>query len=552
MSLFTRYARRVFTGMAQAVCQWVGDGPRLASPRLGVQLLEARDCPAAYYWSPINGLGTGQPDNWLMGQGLPALRHTYPPNGDDHLYFGPGWSGGNSDAYLRPSEGAVPLEFPPPVTELNFAGVHLLVGYTYRVTNQTGDLLVGTFNMHGGSLRQADSELMDRTDPPAEWPIDWVEGPGVTALTVDSTFYWTGGTINDGDLAGELNLAPGATGLAEPSEASPINWTVELGSRITLMSDNSTQSGSTLQSFEGIYNLKNGANFVITDRSSMHIKAPVPKPTHTDARVLFNADPVTHTVQSTGMIEAEGGELIIECDQQPRTSSLPALVQFKAAVPKLLNTNGTVKIRDNSVVQFTPSEGDGDGGGIRHDGFSGPVTQIEAGCKVIGEQKTNVRIDCGSLELTALLNEQFEPVAVQPQIVISAPNADRALDVVSKLGRPEGRTVTVGLKVEGVFGAAGELQFWADRTRGDADLITVTKRVIWDGAEIDAQWFASAGSSATAPTEWDLIRVTSQAVGDKIEIDGLPVFDPPSPAADFVPTLFLSSNEKKLGMERKP
>jgi putative sterol carrier protein len=355
--------------------------------------------PAAYYWSPTNGLGTGQPENWLTGPGIPHATHTYPPNGDDHLYFGPGWSGGNSDAYIRPSEGGVPLEFPPPVTELNFAGVHLLVGYTQRVTNQTGDLLVGTFNMHGGSLRQADSELMDRTDPPAEWPIDWEEGPGVTALTVRDWFSWTAGTINDGDLAGELNLAPGATGQAEPLDGG----TVGLGSTLTLQGDEPTETGSTLSMIGGTFEVRNASSIVAAAFSTLLLQ-PNKKPTDPPTAIhKITVDDKDFTPKANGVIDIKPKSLAIVAPTVAVDGQ--AVLELKGEEAKFTN-NGTTKIKQQTELKFTDLKEPQD---CYYQNDKDAVTDLEGGSSITSNKKTAVDIVKGELKIThSVLNGEVK------------------------------------------------------------------------------------------------------------------------------------------------
>ena len=528
--------------------------------RLNLEGLEAREVPAAYFWCPSanSDLLSTTASNWLMGPGTPAAPHTTAPGWQDDLYF----QGDVTQAWCTPETGT-----PTNPYGVAFNGIHLLFGdppepepgppgspppppdpaegYWGTVT-LADSFAVRNLEIDCGYVRQADPTTLSLS-------ADAHAG----TLTVQSALDWTGGTLNSNTVAGFIDLAPGSISTAEPSFTNPdINGTVYLGSTLTLKAPDPNDPLPNLDSvfdhYEGTYEIKNVANFVVEDHSRLQIKAPVPKPTHTSARVIYNADPYTHVAETKGIVEIEGGTVEIECEEQPRTTNLPARVQFKAKKPKIVNESGLLIIRDKSEVIFTPNEGDGDGAGIRHTGFLDPTTRIEAGSKVKCEQKTNVRIDAGALELTALNDEAGVPVLNQPEVVISAPDAEFALDIWSELRRAEGRTVTLTLNVDGVFRAFGRLGFWADRTRADSDQIVVKKEtVLDDDTWIDAEWFTSNGVSVSAPAKWVLVKVTSQLPGEKIITPGLPKIDGPVQGADFVPTLYLSGGDRELGMERK-
>jgi hypothetical protein len=504
--------------------------PQRTGVRLILEALEAREVPAAYYWSPTNGLGTGQPENWLMGQGLPALRHTYPPNGDDHLYFGPGWSGGNSDAYIRPPEGAVPLEFPPPVTELNFAGVHLLVGYTHRVTNQTGDLLVGTFNMHGGTLRQADSELMDRTDPPEVWPIDWVEGPGVTALTVRDWFSWTGGTINDGDLAGELNLAPTASGLAEPVDGG----TVQIGSTFTLQGDLPSQTGSTLEMKGGNFDVLRGDGFVAEGGSSLYLTCLVvpplilvpPAPV---AKLSINGKESADPSKDLVRVKA-GATAVVRCLRPENNSAQATLtVTHAGGSPRVVN-DGTLTITNLTNLKMERNAAVANSTGTYS---SGGTTNIQAGSGIYCTGDGGASILGGTLNITPLTNSSGVPLPEQPEAFVYAPDATTQaalhLGTDSVLDMPPGDKLTAGrynrLRVTGKMNVLGEIKLaMANVLLAQCDNIVVTGDVFLsaNSSKLTLRWGSEDGYLDPG-TIWRLIEsengtVTSMPAAARITV----------------------------------
>jgi hypothetical protein len=173
--------------------------------------------PAAYYWSPgVGSTDASVPSNWLKGPGVPYAVWDRPPGPLDVLVF----DGDVSDAHcdIPPGDwfGLPAFEGvgdPPPPPEREFDTISLIDGYAGRVDMEQ-NLRVERFEITSGAVRQADS-----TFPTA-----------AGTLTVLTRFDWTGGTINSGNRAGQLNLAPGATGLAEPDLDAPIDGTVQLGS----------------------------------------------------------------------------------------------------------------------------------------------------------------------------------------------------------------------------------------------------------------------------------------------------------------------------------
>jgi hypothetical protein len=461
--------------------------------RLNLEHLEARDVPAAYYWSPTTPqMLTSQADNWLVGPGTPYAPATEAPNSDDHLYFG--WDvEGDEDAYVGPASGAIPVDPPPPTVD-TFAGVHLLAGYTQRVTFLTS-VRVGDFSIASGAIRQADTQLIPGGLGGAPPPPGSSGTQSVTSLTVTSEFGWTGGTINDGDLLGDLILAPGAVGVAEPTNAG----TVTLGSDITLGGDEDTDTGSTLDFSPGTFNLLLDAGVIVESHSHCRhlLKLGQAVVVKKGANDLVFEEKGTYTVK-------QGGTLSFILDPEtPRPANNTELAVYDGTQDdgvSIRSEGGDVKLSNLVKVKL--------GGELTYDingdeytatvlqtgdaqaGVGAGDLSIESGSHIV--TKSGVAAYGGNIFITARKNGgQALPLADQPSAVIETTTANGTalrLSGTAKLDfidNPAFRT----LEIDGKFDWWGQGTVVVRIDSGattDADFIHVTGDVsVGDNAKVE-------------------------------------------------------------------
>jgi hypothetical protein len=383
---------------------------------------------------------------------------------------------------------------------------------------------------------------MDRTDPPEEWPIDWEPGPGATALTVDFAFNWTGGTINDGDLAGQLNLAPGATGLAEPVNGG----TVGLGSTITLLGNGSTQTGSTLELRDGTYSVLRG-HFEVEKHSTL-INAPVPAAAGTGVSIKPDGTDAERT--EDGSIVNEG--TVIFTSRGRNQSTVPAPMTMKGPGRRVTNTgSGVVRIEsffkltleiteipDEDVVtayrQYLPDE------------HQPCVTWLEAGSQIVSEQNAQVRIEEGDLNIVPVFNGgvPYQGVDQVAKITMGVPNGTPALVIgrtvvpsiilgdpplvwIARINFPQTDAAFTVLDVNGRIDCAGDLSMGLSRSTANAsDFIKAREMIFGGDTKVWLEWQCGSllGNPVGENAMWDLVRVT--------ENDGVnltPGLEPPDP-----------------------
>lgn len=203
-------------------------------PKLGCEMLEARDVPAVYYWDPVldqNG-GEEQIDprvsvgsNWTDQYGT-RYSDSSPPGANDDLYY--------IGTSLEPSNGAPQFPWSESYIDSSsggtFKSIHLLAGYTGTVHLQVATT-VGTFEQQDGAIAQESGGL---------------------DFYVTSSFTFTGGTLNNTSSLGTVHLQ-GATGTIQPAT----NGSVERGSTLSLESRSGV--GSTLTQLPGTEWTTNGA-----------------------------------------------------------------------------------------------------------------------------------------------------------------------------------------------------------------------------------------------------------------------------------------------------
>ena len=187
--------------------------PRLKS-RLGCEMLEARDVPAAFYWNPLGGsdLLASTANNWTDGV---SSRYSTPPGTAADLYF-PGHPVGSSSGPSYPSA--------PATIDSGgvFKSIHI---YDYGLSVTTSvDVTVETLELRRGNIVQQNA------------------ASNGGKLTITSRFDWTGGDLNPdtsspaGPTVGLVTLS-GATGLINPGDGTTLNlgtqFVVDSGAFVT-------------------------------------------------------------------------------------------------------------------------------------------------------------------------------------------------------------------------------------------------------------------------------------------------------------------------------
>lgn len=524
------------------------------------EVLEARENPAGYWWAPTQDLLATNPANWRYGSQLGPIATTAPGPQDD-LYFRAGTSANLN--CIVPSTGST-YPPPPPMDEAHaddpepsipsntYAGLQLVESYAGTLDLRRS-LAVGNLEVTSGKIAQNDPVAIG------------TYGMGGT-LWATSAFSWTGGGLNADEqaspVAGYINLGPGVqAGLAAPANSG----TVSLGSYLRLLRNETTQTGAKLTVEEGTYNLNRKVSIWVGPLAAMTLGAPVPKPTHSTGVITINSDEKSTdgVVKGALVIERRGSAEVKAAE--PEASSLPPLVKFTGDVPKLTN-RGTLTLKSNSELRFTPTAGKdgttllGDIGGLKQESFfnpaANPTTFVEAGCKIVCEQKTFVRIGWGGLVLTDLKGENGQPVANQPEVNISAPNATHALSIGNggSIRRLQDRTVTLELDVTGAMYSNGTIHLYAFLDKLDSDSIVVSNRVEFGtSAKVSVRWFDATKTPIAAPARWTLI--TSDApngANDPDPINATPDLIYPDPTGGITVTLLRSDLDDKLQLRREP
>lgn len=552
--------------MFGVLMRWLDAGYQ-SPPRQGVgfklsaEELERRENPADFWWAPVNGLSATTANNWMMGPNTPYARWTTLPDYDDHLYFQSS-NGGDYDCNipLWAIPGGESPPPPPPPGAPDFAGLHTVNGYTKTVNIQRSPK-IGTVELTSGTIAQSD-------------PAQITLGNGGGTISVSSLFTWTGGNLNSGSSApylGYLNLLPAAVGNVTPTaEEATTTGTVNLGSSIILLSDTTTQTGSTLSLNEGYYNFNCQVDVQVRDWSTLKIKAPVPKPARPNGKITLHQGDVkkdlTKDMKENGVFTNDPeGTITIDTDGKRNfTTNEQAPVEFTADVPKLTNF-GKVVISDLVKVSFIPSPGkDGLGGGLEQkmwkqpNGFftGGQKLSIEAGCEIDCQGKTNILLDgLGFLFLTERKDSVGVPLAEQGDILISAMGADEGVRIKQPVTmRHVDGKVAIPLKINGTFYCDGSIEMYAARdtvgTYGVSDKITVKKQIVFgNDADLKVSWLGTGAGSAFG-NSWTL--VFSEYVdpnGLNAAITGLPTFIPPDATAPDLPVMYRTPDDTELHMD---
>jgi hypothetical protein len=482
---------------------------------LSLERLEARDVPASYYWAPPLGsdLSAATASNWRIGSG-PSLLASQPPDADDHLYFVGGL--GQMDclipAALTASSGnafaGMHLKFGPgPTTATgdgeSGGGLPGLVGYWNTVT-LADSFSVGALTVECGYISQGSSSVPS--------------GNGST-LTVTSSLSWTGGTLNSNSVAGFINLAPGASGVAKPSFTNPsINGTVKLGSTVNLLGD-TFGLGSTLDVLKGTFKILGGDGFEVREFCQLQVK---PEPTITgavtmDATTLSNVDKSIIKVAANGNVKFK--------PENRGQSTLLAIFDAKGSRASLLNAGGTVSVEDRTEVQLSGVFGLANEPAEGRWSFMQTAghTKLEAGSKIVTGH--GMYASAGNIDIRPLLDASTgQPAATQPDAFIGAdPTALFTLQLrgTARLWMP-GPGPYLKLHIQGDWYWVGGVVSFAlvPSTENKSDKIHVTGTVyVVNAPTLELRWPTqnAAMTAVSQFTNWTLITC-----GPEKEITGLP------------------------------
>lgn len=535
--------------------------------RLGLEGLEARENPSRLlYWDPQTAdHSANTAANWHVGSftGPRANAVGQPmwvaPGSDDHLYFVSNNTAGcviSIAAVAGGDEGG-----PPPSSVGSFAGVHLLSGYTGTVDFHES-AYVGTFELASGTVAQSD-------------PTQIALGYGGGQISVTSTFTWTGGNLNSGSncpYLGYFNLLPGAVGTATPTaDAATVDGAVDVGSTITLLGDDTTQTGSTLTLGEGSYTFNSQVDLEVKGWSHLKINAPVlPPGKRPDGKIELTQNgekkDLTQSAKENGVVVVDTKAVCTIDTGGARNYSnrLLAPVEFNGVVPKVTNY-GTLAISDYVKVQFIPSTGEtGAGGGlvqklwpVGNGTFIGNQKfSIEAGCEIECQGSTSVDLDgFGDFNLTERTNAEGVPLAEQDEIVITAMGAAKGLYVHRNITMKHvNGNAAIPVYIKGTFYCDGWIEMYAGRdtvTRyGQSDLIKVKKQVVFGlNAEIDVSWLAGGSGSAVGNT-WTLMYSEFEDLIDhKAAINREPAYTLPSESSVSPVYFYRNLDNTKLLMD---
>ncbi len=480
---------------------------------LSLERLEARDVPAAYWWHPQYGDDSNVATNWLTAPDPLAPRHSEPPNYDDDLYVLGGFSFG--DCELLAPTGSSPAGAP------TFNGVHLIhglsggdsvptpMGYWDTVTTK-GNYTLGALTVECGYIRQDDPVGMNPQVPLLQF---------AGTLTITASLSWTGGTLNSNSVPGFINLAPGATGVAEPSFTNPwINGTVTLGSTLRLMGNDVSEMGSTMSLVGGVYNVFR-SDIIAEAYSSLFLIAAddgETQPKTLKAKIIIDGG--QHT---TGNVEVKPkSKAVISTSRDNDDNPLePGYVTIDTKKGEFKNS-GTTEIVSSSQLQLGNVNDDVGGGYYVQDSAgqtaSMPLTTIETGSTIACQgNKGELTIKAGRFEVTN-------------RLISGQPTDDRTVRVVATKGFHlwEGATINMGgvrfntLQIDGgdfYFFGEVRLAIASSADQGDKIMVAGDVYVNKDTAKLAFRWGDPLDFMKARWREWLLIQSSNGTIDSDLD-----------------------------------
>ncbi len=534
-----------------------------------------------FYWAPPAGSDgrASTANNWLRNDSLTAGRHTLPPGPGSRTFFDGDLS--SADCWFDALAGTTGGGPPPPggYPDPDWLGGLLVRDEYAGVVDMDLSLRVGEVLMASGPA------AIIQTDPSH---TSVVTAPHGGTLTVTGSLLWTGGSLNAGPSATHaayINLAPGATGVAEPSFTMPgVNGTVTLGSVLTLKG-NTSALGSTLDVLEGTFKLlNNDASFVVENNSTISLKAPVPQTPTIPGKIVIDGEAKTSPIKEALIIK-EGGKGVIKAKQRPANNDDYAKVLFTGAGSTLRNS-GELIIRDRSWLIFDESDEQRLGGLIQNSGDApldpdGPPptqnqkTEIEAGCRITCRGLSAVSIITGSLVMTEVSGEAVQPdIRIQGSLAAGVPYALRIYGA-AKIQVPEERRKPITLRIDGLLDWAGEIELYADHTAYKNDQVFASGRIVVEkapppplippvipalavDAKLTVKWFdATQGEPVSTEGVWTLVQSTySPPEGTQgppqLPISATPKFVHPPDVNSSRATIGMTPDSDKIQMKLEP
>lgn len=500
--------------------------------RLTLEHLEAREVPAAYFWKPTSGDLSTTAGNWLKGPNAPWDVWTVPPDNDDDLIF----RGDVSTA------DCVIVDAPAPTTEHPYAfrSIKLTPGpstlpqvegepppppenwYTGTVALRES-FPVGTLQVGCGVIRQEDQQAPTGS-------------AGV--LTVKAELLWTGGTLNSNSTPGRIDLAPGATGLAQPYAGAPINETVQLGSELRLCGDETTQTGSTLTLKNGLYNLVGG--FFRAMAPSILTLAPVPKvkPPSTPGTPSITLDNVGVT-DPTIKVDAESTLMVTTVGRVNNTDLVDVKVSGGGAQ---VHNQGTVIIEEYTrlIMAKRPAANFAEYIQNRAILFDPPVTRLQAGSEIKFEDNGDPTKGCVNLVEGELLVCSVPNLSDEDQPKAAIKNESANPTAPALYVSPDAEVnfhpfhFYVTLAITGAVTCVGEMNLKADGTTSKNDKITATGLMTFQTgqglhvAKLNVRWRIASGGPPAADTVWKLlIAGVNGGIVNEPTPDIIPTVTPP-------------------------
>lgn len=478
--------------------------------------------PANYVWAPPAGMPGMPPPpppsfstltNWRVGLG-PTDFATELPNYDDHLIF----NGGISSASCVIPEQTVTSG------QNTFAGIHLQFGlaatpqpigsppvpptnvpYSGTVT-LSNSFPVGELEVDCGVICQNDAD-------------DIANFAHAGTLTVTSVLDWTGGTLNSNTVAGTIALAPGATGVAEPSFTNPgINQTVALGSTIELLGppiSETTGVGSFLDVLSGFYNISNDAGFVVNNQCSLRLlpdPGDAPRGGGGQQALIADvqlSDTGTEKTKAGSVTVEKGGQATFKPRERPTNSTAPAKYKSDGF---LLNNGGTVKIIDTTEVTFTGTNNGefNDYSVLQTSGQPDGIFQVEGGCTIL--TKKGVCIRSGKFHI---LTATRDPITQNTATVGLAPGSLITTALVlagGELKMPQGQVRN--LNVVGDFNwTGGVIELYLSTSpdkSSDRIVMTGGDMLITNTPTLKLRWDEAGMRAMAKDSTWHLIEVAAQ------------------------------------------
>jgi hypothetical protein len=436
-----------------------------------------------------------------------------------------------------------PVSPPPPSsggapTPKAFAGVSLQDGYTGTVDFKCSAFL-GTLDMKG-----APSSGIAQNDPYqySSYPSGAQYGG---QISVTSAFTWNAGSINAGPLATKnafLNLMPTATGIAAPLNGGTVN----LGSTVTTLGNETTQTGSTFTIRRGIYHLLLDSGFVAAAFGTLVCKAdPI-------AQIIVDGVGKTGTSSSIN-VEAKG-KAEITCDRADGNTTLATVKITEGSTTKTASfeNSGTTTIHDRTSLQI--GETAAKKGSSYLQVTAGAKTVLEAGSKITCVDEATVRIGKGTFEVQPITVDGVEPEN-QPEAVIDTTGVLLDSGLKTGLSLNTEATLTMPgsqygkLRVKGDFYWIGEvkLALARDTTRSDQLIVTQDITVSRDFAKLTLRWGNQARELQAPPATWVPIRcVTGSAALPKDDF----ILLPPLPLSREL-TVKLTENQDQVEVKLK-